>query len=104
MIQIAAVLSQTKATTLTGISQRDPIIPEAVIIHLLTYTALNSQTPLYLNEFIVPYYSSRTLHSQGSGLLEVLLWYLHPVLVWEIYNFSTFKVSLKTLLSGKTYS
>ena len=34
-------------------------------ILFLTYKALHGQAPSYLKELIVPYYPSRTLHSQG---------------------------------------
>ena len=38
---------------------------------LLTFNALNDQLLPYLKEFLVPYYPTRTLHSQNAGLLAV---------------------------------
>ena len=91
-------------------------------ILLLTYKALNGQAPSYLKELIVPYYPTRTLHSQNAGLLVVprvsksrmrgrafsyqapLLWNHLPVWVREADTLSMFKSRLKTFLFDKAYS
>ena len=81
-------------------------------ILLLTYKALNDQTPSCLKELIEPYYPNRTLRSQNIGLLvnsrvstsrtgggafssqAPLLWDHLPVLVQEADALSTIKRKL----------
>lgn len=82
-------------------------------IFLLTYKVLNGQTTSRLKELTVPYYQTRTLHSQSVGLLVIpivcksrigdrafsyhapLPWNHFPISVWEA---DMFKSRLKTFL------
>ncbi|XP_051799606.1 uncharacterized protein LOC127532288 [Acanthochromis polyacanthus] len=76
------LIQNAAARVLTGVSKRDHISPILASLHwlpvksriefkilLLTYKALNNQSPSYLKDLIVPYYPSRTLRSQTAGLL-----------------------------------
>ncbi|XP_054865229.1 uncharacterized protein LOC129348587 [Amphiprion ocellaris] len=76
------LIQNAAARVLTIVSKRDHISPILVSLHwlpvkcriefkilLLTYKALNNQSPSYLKDLIVPYYPSRTLRSQTAGLL-----------------------------------
>ncbi|XP_054875006.1 uncharacterized protein LOC129350900 [Amphiprion ocellaris] len=78
------LIQNAAARVLTGVSKRDHISPILDSLHwlpvksriefkilLLTYKALNNQSPSYLKDLIVPYYPSRTLRSQTAGLLVV---------------------------------
>uniref|UniRef100_A0AAQ5ZSU8 Reverse transcriptase domain-containing protein n=1 Tax=Amphiprion ocellaris TaxID=80972 RepID=A0AAQ5ZSU8_AMPOC len=129
------LIQNAAARVLTGVSKRDHISPILVSLHwlpvksriefkilLLTYKALNNQSPSYLKDLIVPYYPSRTLRSQTAGLLVVprisksrmggrafsyqapLLWNQLPVWVREADTLSIFKTRLKTFLFDKAYS
>ncbi|XP_051811516.1 uncharacterized protein LOC110970601 [Acanthochromis polyacanthus] len=129
------LIQNAAARVLTGVSKRDHISPILASLHwlpvksriefkilLLTYKALNNQSPSYLKDLIVPYYPSRTLRSQAAGLLVVprisksrmggrafsyqapLLWNLLPVWVREADTLSIFKTRLKTFLFDKSYS
>uniref|UniRef100_A0A3P8RUL5 Reverse transcriptase domain-containing protein n=1 Tax=Amphiprion percula TaxID=161767 RepID=A0A3P8RUL5_AMPPE len=78
------LIQNAAARVLTGVNKRDHISPILASLHwlpvksriefkilLLTYKALNNQSPSYLKDLIVPYYPSRTLRSQTAGLLVV---------------------------------
>ena len=129
------LIQNAAARVLTRTRKRDHISPVLASLHwlpvksriefkilLLTYKALNGQAPLYLKELLVPYYPTRALRSQNTGLLVVpkvsksrmggrafnyqapLLWNHLPVSVREADTLSTFKSRLKTFLFDKAYS
>ena len=129
------LVQNAAARVLTRTRKRDHISPILASLHwlpiksriefkilLLTYKALNGQTPSYLKELIVPYYPTRSLRSQYAGLLVVptifksrmggrafnyqapLLWNHLPMTVRGADTLSTFKSRLKTFLFDKAYS
>ena len=76
------MIQNPAARLLTGTRKTDRISPVLASLHLvpmksriqfkillLTYKALNDLASSYLKELIEPYYPSRTLHSQNTGLL-----------------------------------
>ena len=130
------LIQNAAARILTGARRRDHITPSLESLHwlpvryriefkilLLTYKALNSLAPLYLEELIVPRKTARSVRSQYVNMLEVpkkipkarsgarafkyqapQLWNLLPASVRGADTLCIFKTRLKTFLYDKAYN
>uniref|UniRef100_A0A3P9J789 Reverse transcriptase domain-containing protein n=1 Tax=Oryzias latipes TaxID=8090 RepID=A0A3P9J789_ORYLA len=129
------LVQNTAARLLTGSDKRAHITPILSSLHwlpikwridfkilVLTYRALNGQTPKYLSDLLCPYASSRALRSSDQNLLKIFktkyktrgdrsfqgiaprLWNALPLSLRVADTFDSFKSQLKTLLFKNAFS
>ena len=91
-------------------------------ILLLTFKAINNQTPVYITDLLQPYIPTRTLRSSSKKLLTCTtyknitnggrafsyaapkLWNALPLDIREATSLETFKRKLKTHMFSRAYS
>lgn len=134
-VRILQLVQNAAARLLTRTGRREHISPVLASLHwlpvkfrieykilLITYKALHSQAPSYIEELIELYQPPRALRSEGAGLLVTrqvhksrtggrsfsylapLLWNHLPASVRGADTLSLFKSRLKTFLFDKAYN
>ena len=134
-VRILQQIQNTAARLLTRTGRREHISPVLASLHwlpvkfrvefkilLITYKALHSQAPSYIEELIEVYHPPRALRSEDAGLLVTrqvsksrtggrsfsylapLLWNQLPASVREADTLSLFKSRLKTFLFDRAYN